>query len=129
MKIFDFECQTCGKIEEVFMHSDFNEQPCTCGGVMKKIFSLSSHTPIDAPWLAEVLTVVDKNPHKPWCREFLKHPSRANYKAWMQGEGLRHRDPAEPHFKPVNEKERKQKIRKELLNHYREINTVRIGSL
>ena len=67
-----------------------------CGGKATQIISPRDTTPVDAAWISSVLEVVDKDPEAPaHCKEFLRHPTRANYKAWMAGEGLRPMDKAE----------------------------------
>jgi hypothetical protein len=43
--------------------------------------------------------VVDKDPSKAHCREFLKNPTRHNYQEWMRGEGLRPMEDGE-HMRP-----------------------------
>ena len=130
MKIFDFECEDCGAVKEVFMYHDFNVTLCEeCGGDMHKIFTARDTTPIDASWVSGVREVVEKNSKKPWCNEFLKHPTRANLKEWMKKEGLRHRDPAEPYFKPDTTKERRAEIKRKMLEHYRETNALRVGGI
>lgn len=128
MILKDYECELCGEVMEEFV--DSKNIPDTmycpiCNGVTHKIVSMSQTSPIDAAWINTVLEVVDKDSDKPHCKEFLRHPNRANYKAWMQGEGLR---PLEPGEKPkkVDKKARKKKIKKKLIHNYREREAISI---
>jgi hypothetical protein len=93
MIVHDYECQECGAINETFI-ADIRAIPsfvqcADCGADARKIPSLRRTTPVDAAWLSSVREVVDKNPDKPHCQEFLRHPTRGNYHKWMQGEGIR----------------------------------------
>ena len=63
----------------------------SCQGIASKIISipgsnLASESP---PWIRSVLEVVEKNSGKRCCQEFLRNPTRDNYKKWMVGTGLR----------------------------------------
>jgi hypothetical protein len=40
-------------------------------------------------WIKSVLEVVDKDSQAPHVQNFVKDPTRRNYKAWMKGEGIR----------------------------------------
>ena len=43
MPIYEYECQKCGRVSEVFQK--FSDEPlakCSCGGEMKKLMSLNS---------------------------------------------------------------------------------------
>lgn len=127
MILCDFECDRCGVITEHYVKSDCTLRGCPeCGGPARKIISLSQTGSYDAPWLREVLEVVDKSGKKPHCNEFLKHPTRANYKAWMKGEGLRHRDPAEPFAPKVDRKARRAEIKRNVLNAMRKREAIEI---
>lgn len=95
LKIFDFECPKCGTVEEhMVSYGDIVYcEPCKC--IMKKVFSGTARKPDTAGWITSVLEVVDKDSPKPHVREFLKNPTRDNYKRWMKGEGLRHLEEGE----------------------------------
>jgi hypothetical protein len=101
MILSDFECKKCGNIFEELIQADEQERPCPrcynymAGDVMaKRIISLGRvySGNQDAPWIKSVLEVVDKDSKKPHVQEFLKNPTRSNYKKWMKGEGLRPAD-------------------------------------
>lgn len=91
MILVDFECRKCRKIEEKLADSCQWVGVCKCGGTQDRIISFGKVYTAneDAPWLRTVLDVVDKDSRKPHVREFIKNPTRSNYKAWMKGEGLR----------------------------------------
>jgi hypothetical protein len=95
MILADFECSHCGYIEEALCDSSEQEGKChDCGSLTKRIISLGRVYAgnQDAPWIKSVLEVVDKDSKKPHVQEFLKNPTRSNYKKWMKGEGLRPAD-------------------------------------
>ncbi|MBC8318449.1 MAG: zinc ribbon domain-containing protein [Desulfobulbaceae bacterium] len=126
MIIHDFECQDCGKIKELFIPYEFgNTCVCECGGIAKKIITFSQTAPGDAGWIKSVLDVVDKNPDKPHCQEFLRHPTRENYQVWMKGEGLRPLEPGEKPKRPDKEG-RKKRMKEQLHKKYRERNAISI---
>jgi hypothetical protein len=88
--------------------------PCRCGGVAKRIVSRGVvNTENEAPaWLRSVLEVVDKTNPAPHVQAFVRHPTRTNYRRWMQGEGIRPVDHTEhggpptyrkPEGKPMRE--------------------------
>jgi hypothetical protein len=95
MILSDFECTKCGYIEEHLCDQDEHLIACTrCWEPAKRIISLGRVYAgnQDAPWIKSVLEVVDKDSKKPHVQEFLKNPTRSNYKKWMKGEGLRPAD-------------------------------------
>jgi putative FmdB family regulatory protein len=92
MPIYDYECGSCGAITERYAKIDDEILACEkCASDAYRIISVGGHYcgNQDAPWLKSVLEVVDKDPSKPHCVEFRKNPTRANWKAWMKGEGIR----------------------------------------
>jgi putative FmdB family regulatory protein len=130
MRLFDFECRDCGDITEEYLLTGEDRHTSTCpicGGESRKIYTISDTRPVDSPWIAGVREVVDKKSNKPWCKEFLRHPTRANLKAWMKGEGLRHRDPAEPFMPKINHQERKATIKRRLLEQNRQREAITIN--
>ena len=52
-------------------------------------------------WIKSIREVVEKGSDKPHCQEFLKNPTRDNYKKWMKGEGLRHLEAGEKPGRPT----------------------------
>jgi len=130
MIIHDYQCRECGKITELYVVSSNipDVTPCpVCSGQAHKVFLPNQTHPIDAPWIAGVREVVDKKSDKPWVKEFLRHPTRANLKTYMDKEGLRHMDRAEPAFPVVDHKARKQREQKEMLRMYQERNAITIN--
>jgi putative FmdB family regulatory protein len=101
--VYDYQCSECEHTHEAIAMYDEIERNCTkCGQKAKRIISLSGVNTAndDAPWIRSVLDVVDKESKAPHVAEFVKNPTRANYKRWMKGEGLRHCEPGEEHRRP-----------------------------
>jgi len=92
MILYDFQCRFCDIQFESFAEMDETKVPCGCGMCAERIISggTANTMPVNCDWIASIREVVDKSGSKPHCNEFLKHPTRANYKAWKKGEGLRH---------------------------------------
>lgn len=98
MPIYDYECQQCGYIWETFVRIDETVIKCVhCDGKSERLISASGVYTANqtTSWLPSVLEVVEKNSGKAHCEEFLKDPTRKNYKRWMKSEGLRHLEPGE----------------------------------
>jgi putative FmdB family regulatory protein len=95
--LFDYECPQCQTIEERMVSAHDEVVTCEkCGATMTKVFiSAGTRLPDDAPWLKTVLEVVAKDSTKPATREFLKNPTRENYRKWMKAEGIRPLEPGE----------------------------------
>jgi putative FmdB family regulatory protein len=92
MPIYDFECGSCGAIVERYAKIEEEVLACEkCNSEAHRIISVSGHYcgNEDAPWLKSVVEVVDKDPNKAHCQEFIKNPTRRNWKAWMAGEGIK----------------------------------------
>ena len=92
MPIYDFECGSCEAITERYAKLDEEILPCEqCASDAYRIISATGHYcgNQDANWLKSVVEVVDKDPSKPHCQEFIKNPTRRNWKAWMKGEGIK----------------------------------------
>jgi DNA-directed RNA polymerase subunit RPC12/RpoP len=82
----DYKCP-CGNVFEE-MAGRVTTCP-KCGGIAHRIISLRGSYREDAPWLASVLEVVDKEGVEPETKAFLASPTRSNWKAWMKVRGLR----------------------------------------
>ena len=132
MIVHDYECQDCGAISETFITGKIPEFGICpdCKGPTKRIVSMRNTAPVDAGWISTIREVVNKNSDAPHCKEFLRHPTRANMKAWMKGENLRPLEPGErgmPKEKTEKEKrERRKNISGQLLEKHRERNAVEI---
>jgi putative FmdB family regulatory protein len=101
MPIYDFECGSCEAVTERYAKIEEEVLPCEqCASDAHRIISASGHYCGNqgAGWLKSVIDVVDKDPTKPHCVEFIKNPTRANHRKWMEGEGIR---PMEPGEKPI----------------------------
>ena len=103
MPLYDHECPHCGMIFEAFAEVDQQIIPCPhcCGIKAKRVISWTGAytSNQDADWIRSVREVVDKD-GGPHCQEFLKDPTRDNYRKWMKGEGLRPLEPGEKPMKP-----------------------------
>ncbi len=66
MPIYEFECQSCGKVEEIFIQTKNNTIPmkCDCGGKFKKIISQSSFLLKGSGWYATDYSDKNKDPKK-----------------------------------------------------------------
>lgn len=106
MILYDFQCEECNQTSEHgFDISDCpQDTPCpSCGGRAVKIISIpGAHLASESPeWIKSIRDVVEKNSGKPHCQEFLKDPTRDNYKKWMKGEGVRHMEAGEKPGRPA----------------------------
>ncbi len=98
MPIYDFQCDSCGKVEEHVTSFQTQEIPCSsCEGTLKRQFSFGPGFVWneDAAWIRTIIEVADKDSKKPHVVEFLKNPTRSNLKAFMKGENIRHMEPGE----------------------------------
>ena len=103
MILRDFECKRCGRIYEKIVDSSLDFIKCSvCGGFCKKIITAGrAYLGNDsASWLPSVLEIVDKESNDPHTKEFIKDPTRTNYRAWMKSTGLRPFEPGEKPNKP-----------------------------
>lgn len=104
MPVYDYQCVKCGKIEEkihtIRQHETESFQ-CSCGGDMASIITASGQYcgNEDADWLKSVPAVVDKE-GGPAAQEFIKNPTRTNYKNWMKEAGVRPMDHGEGPGRP-----------------------------
>jgi hypothetical protein len=91
MILADFECSKCNTVTEHYVDAQQKTVECKCGGKAKKIISLPGvYVNSENPnWLKSVIDVVDKEDKRPHVQEFLKHPTRENYKRWMKEEKIR----------------------------------------
>lgn len=96
MPLYDFSCPACGGVFEDLCPPHGPEPACPgCGGQARRLVSVGRGYRADADWIASVTRVVDKDNPAPHVRAFLADPSRATYRAWMRGEGLRPLEPGE----------------------------------
>ena len=104
MICYQFQCTTCGKITDEYF--DMSNCPssiqCQCKAIATKIISIpGANTANESPdWIKSICEVVEKDSDKPHCNEFLKNPTRQNYKNWMKVEKVRHLEPGEGLSKP-----------------------------
>jgi len=122
MPIFDYECKS-GHTTETVRGIDVSRITCpVCGKKARRIISLTGVNCIneDAGWVKQVLEVVDKKGREPETKEFLKNPTRSNYKAWMKARGLRHLEPGEENNRPepVNKEDKRRRM-KFIMENYR----------
>ena len=93
--VYNFSC-SCGHTEERIVHHSVENVECSkCNGVSVRQFSPPNRHDgsQEAPaWLRSVLDVVDRDNPAKHVQDFVKNPTRANYKAWMKGEGIRPMD-------------------------------------
>jgi putative FmdB family regulatory protein len=89
MPLYDFTCRVCGRTFEAMAAMDAGEGICLCGGSAKRLVSVGRGYRADGDWIGSVAAVAEKDSDKPHVQAFLADPSRANYRRWMRGEGLR----------------------------------------
>lgn len=99
MPIYDYECTYCGHIHERIEHADDQmSKRCPSCELLTAIRIISYGNSAylgneDAPWLKSVREVVGGETRE--GREFLRDPTRANYRAWMARKGVRPLEPGE----------------------------------
>ena len=127
MILVDFECPECGFVFEEITDSSVVKFLCPNCGCQdaKRIISVGDVYTAneDTAWLRTVREVVDKDPNKPHCQEFLKNPTRTNYKRWMQGEGIRPLETGEPMKPPPVDISN---LQKEVFKNYRKRNRIEV---
>lgn len=134
--IADFECVKCHNITEEMCHRKKKKSTCPeCGKQSKRIISVGNRSKEfnESPtWMKSVLEVVDRENPAKHVQEFVKNPTRRNYKAWMKGEGIRPVDytihGAPPIFdRPQHTAHREQRTA-ELVKKLREMRSLTVGS-
>uniref|UniRef100_A0A6M3JW57 Putative regulatory protein FmdB zinc ribbon domain-containing protein n=1 Tax=viral metagenome TaxID=1070528 RepID=A0A6M3JW57_9ZZZZ len=128
--IYDYSCESCGNIHETVKGIDVTRIKCpACGKTAKRIISLAGVNTIneDAGWIKGVLEVVDKQGQEPETKEFLRNPTRSNYKAWMKARGLRHYEPGEENTRPepVNQEDKRRRM-KYVMDNYQKRNALEV---
>jgi putative FmdB family regulatory protein len=131
MPIYDYECNLCGNVFEVITDPDDTMLRCCghCGmGKARRIISARGvYTGNqDAPWLKDVLEVVNKGPDNTAAdREFLKNPTRTNWTLWQESHRL---IPYEPGMEKRAKPERDpRKITDQLMRRLQERRRIVIG--
>ena len=87
MPLFDYSCPICGYKVELFTFNGVEFADCpNCCGEARKQFSFGQSAPFqeDAAWISSVREVVSKDGDCAVDREFLKNPTRKNYREWMK---------------------------------------------
>lgn len=104
--LYQYQCQQCNKISEHLFNMD--DCPVTaqcpfCQKTARKIISIpGSNLASESPdWVKSIREIVEKGSDKLHCNEFLKNPTRDNYKKWMKGEGVRHIEAGEKPGRPA----------------------------
>ena len=107
MILYQYQCQKCNQISEHY----FNMSDCqptvqcpSCKDIARKVISIpGANLASESPdWVKSIREVVEKDSDKPHCQEFLKDPTRDNYKKWMEGEGVRHLEAGEKPGRPTS---------------------------
>lgn len=130
MPVYDYLCTKCGNVDERIEFYDVNVVECSkCNEPAKKIISIRGPNCANETtnWLPSVLEVVDKNSKAPHVVEFIKNPTRQNYKNWMKGEGLRHLEPGEENH-PYPKEPDLTKLHKEVWEAHRKRNRLEVRS-
>jgi putative FmdB family regulatory protein len=98
MPLYDYSCKQ-GHVTESFESPSIKRIICPqCGGRARRIFSFGSVNTAneDAAWIRDIVQdkrgigVVSRTSTAPHVRAFRENPTRANLKAYMKGQGIRH---------------------------------------
>jgi len=131
MPVYDYECAACGHIHERIEEADDQlSKPCpACElAVAVRIISCGNSAYIgnqDAPWLKSVREVVGDETRE--GREFLRDPTRANYRAWMDRKGLRPLEPGEKGGKQQKREIVSQRMVAKLAELHRQRTALKVG--
>lgn len=103
MPIYRYKCLSNGHEFERICSVDLRKKQlcgiCGASGIIVPAVHGPNCSNDSASWIPSVLEVVAKDDPRPHVRNFLKDPTRANYRAWMKGEGIRHLEPGEKNEK------------------------------
>jgi putative FmdB family regulatory protein len=121
MPIYEMRCLSCGhKFETIAAVNDRTKDCPVCSwGLAIRVPAVRGPNCSNdsASWIKSVLEVVDKESNKPHVLEFLNNPTRANYRAWMKGEGIRPLETGErtrrPELDPIKHAEKVMQLRQE----------------
>jgi len=110
MPIYDHKCEEGHFTEDVKDYDDRETKCRKCGKPAKRVISMTGVNCIneDAPWIRDVLDVVDKDSKLPHVQEFLKNPTRSAWKKWMKVEGIRVIEDGEKTRHEISEREERQ---------------------
>ncbi len=125
MPTFDYQCDNCGAAAED-VYFKFSEKPdvvpcpvCKMAD-MRQVPAIGTVIGDEAAWLKSVTSIVDPDGgiH---CQRFRQDPTRENYKAWMNKEGLRPLEDGEGAISRKSDKQRHEekskRITKLVQNH------------
>ena len=114
MTVYQYRCISCNhRFDNI---SSFQNSPATlpcprCQSEARYIIAVSSvDTESECPnWLKATTEVV--NPDGGYhCKEFIRNPTRENYRKWMQGEGLRPSECGERPERPSFDSDRHRRL-------------------
>ena len=124
MPIYDYKCINGHVFEDVRGFDDKTVDCPKCQETANRIISSSKVNCAndDAEWIREAALVANRD-GGPHCQEFIKNPTRANWKKWMKGEGIRIVEDGEfeafDKEKGKREEERHERITKEVFLKHR----------
>ena len=130
MPIYNYLCDDCGREFEAIGGYDDKTFDCVCGGHAHRVIAASGAYlgNQDAAWLKTVVEVVDKSGGQ-HCQEFIKNPSRDNYRRWMKGEGIQPLEPGEKGGSQRTDRDRAEEHRgrvRECKEKYRRRNSIQV---
>lgn len=128
MPIYLYACECGNEIEQFFKMADRKGSvPCPCGKSAIQKPAIGCVQGDEAAWLRATTEVVDKEGGE-HCQRFIKYPTRSNYHAWMQGEGLRPMEPGEEKRKTIDKRaERKRRV-EHVMRKRKERNRITVNS-
>ena len=132
MILYEYQCEKCGCVLDVYATMNCRPKDIDChdcdGRAVQVIgASMVNMAAEDAAWLKTVTEVVDKDQSKPHCVEFVKNPTRSNYKNWMKKEGLRHLEPGEKTKPRQMSNADMQRLQSHVFNKFQNRNAITIG--
>lgn len=105
MILYQYQCRECGNTTDQYFNMDdvHPDLQCgKCGGVSGQVIGIPGpNVASESPaWIKSIREVVNKEGGQ-HCQEFLKDPTRDNYRKWMKTEGIRHIEAGEKPGRPA----------------------------